>query len=71
MNLVIFPNHEVLILILPYQNKITTNFKIYYFGFNFDRKFTYSHVDFSVKLRYLKYILGPIYLHTTFFKNLT
>ena len=29
------------ILILPYNDKITTNYKISYFGFNFDRKSTY------------------------------
>ena len=32
----------VVILILPYGIKITTNYKISYFGFNIDRKSTYE-----------------------------
>ena len=30
----------VVILILPYEIKITTNYKISYFGFNIDQKST-------------------------------
>ena len=31
----------VVIIILSYENMITTNFKVSYFGFNFNRKSTY------------------------------
>ena len=31
----------IVILIFPYKNKVTTNHKTYYFGFNFDRQSTY------------------------------
>ena len=33
----------IVILILPYKNKITTNYKIPYFSFNFDRKSIKEH----------------------------
>ena len=49
------------ILILPYEIKITTNYKISYFGFNIDRKSTYCQYDNNILYEILQKLIEQLF----------
>ena len=66
------------IVVLPYEIKIKTNYKISYFGFSFDRKSTYSiriiklarKLAKNVNINFQKWFLKYNFKNSKYIKNI-